>query len=148
MMEPDRFQKNGKLFVIGMIALLICLMLLAFSVYIFPSLLLQWNYSVPSFIFNWREWIKETYDLTYSGASWIIFLILIILAFICGYISYWASNYIDNQIYGIKNGSKEETQTEVRKDLQTTVSFGFKVLLLIVLVLLVVSLVEWLIAVP
>lgn len=143
-MEPDRYQQNSKLFVIGLICLLTSLSLFAFGFYVMPYLLWNWGYNVPGFISTWREWFKESYDFTDSEASWLIFFIFIIPAVICGYISQRASNYIDNQIYDIH----PEKSMAVKRDIQETLSFSFKIFLLIILVFVAVTVVEWLVAPP
>ena len=148
-MEYDRYQHNNKIFIIGLLCLLVSLSLLAFSIYILPYLLWNWTYNVPGFILDWRERLKEFYNFTDSGASWTIFLIFIIPAIICGYISQLTSNYMDNQIEGVKpETTTPEPPIEVKGDIQETIGFGLKIFLLIILVLVLVALLEWLIATP
>lgn len=144
-MENDRYQQNSKLFVIGLICLLISLSLFAFGLYILPYLLWNWSYNVPEFVFVWREWLKETYNFSDSGASWSMILIFIIPAIITGFISHLASNRIDNQIYGVEQ-EKSTSMPEIKKDIRESLGFGFKIFLLIILVLVAVALVQWLVA--
>lgn len=146
-MEGDRFQQNSKLFVLGLVCLLISLTLLAFGLYILPYLLWNWSYKVPEFVYYWREGFKESYGFGDTGASWLVILIFIIPAIITGYISHFASNYIDNQLHGI-NQEKSPKFTEIKQGVQETLGFGFKILLLIILVLVAVAFVQWLLAAP
>lgn len=140
-MEYDRYQQNSKLFVIGIICLLMSLALLAFGLYILPYLLWNWGYNVPEFVLSWREWLKEEYSYSDQVASWLVICVFLVPAIFCGYISQWISNYIDNQIYGIEKPSNSpEEEMEVKKDLH----FGLKIALLIILVLVLVALVQWL----
>lgn len=144
-MEKDRYQQNSKLFVIGLLCLLISLSLFAFGLYILPYLLWNLSYNVPEFVYTTREWLKEYYNFTESGASWTIILFFIIPALITGYISHLASNYIDNQIHGIER-EKSTKISEIKKGVRETFEFGFKILLLIILVLIAVAFVQWLVA--
>lgn len=144
-MEGDRFEQNSKLFIIGLICLLISLTLFAFGLYILPYLLWNWSYNVPEFVYYWREWFREYYDISEVSASWIMILIFIIPAIITGFISHLASNYIDNQIHGIEQ-EKTTKLPEIKKNVQETLSFGFKILLLIILVLIAVAFVQWIVA--
>ncbi|KTC86756.1 hypothetical protein [Legionella brunensis] len=148
-MEYDRFQQNSVLFVIGIITLLLSLSLFAFSFYILPFLLFDWVYDVPEFISIWREWLKEEYTFTDTGASWLILLIFIIPALIFGYISYLASNYIDNRLYNVvPKRAENERQGELKKDIQETLGFVLKILGAIILILVGISIIQWLLAVP
>ncbi|WP_019216868.1 hypothetical protein [Legionella tunisiensis] len=146
-MEPDRYEQNSKVFILGIITLLLSLTLFALGFYIAPYLFWGWNYDIPATVLNWYEWLKEYYEFSDAGASWIIFSVFIIPALICGYISHRASNYIDNKIHGIEP-VKTEKQIEIKEEVKATLGFGFKIVLLIVLVLLALSLLQWLLTVP
>ncbi|KTD20097.1 transmembrane protein [Legionella lansingensis] len=148
-MEYDRFQQNSVLFVIGIIALLLSLSLFTICFYIFPFLLFDWVYNVPEFVSIWREWLIEEYNYTITGASWVILLIFLVPAFICGYISYFISNYIDNRLYGIvPEETAKKKRVEIRKDIQETLVFVLKILGLVILVLIGISILQWIVAVP
>lgn len=146
-MEPDRYQQNGTIFIIGLISLIFSLSLFALSFYILPFLLWSWSYSVPGIVLFLREWYKEGFNFSDSGAAWMVFFTFMIPALICGFISQYTSNYIDSQIYGIEE-KKEEEKIELKREVQESVSFGLKVFFLIVLVVLAVLLIEWLVAPP
>ncbi|MCC5015945.1 MULTISPECIES: hypothetical protein [Legionella] len=146
-MEPDRYEQNSKVFILGIVTLLLSLTLFALGFYVVPYLFWGWNYDIPAIVLNWHEWLKEYYEFSEAGASWIIFLIFIIPALICGYISHLASNHIDNKIHGIEP-VKTDKQIEIKEEVKATLSFGFKIVLLIVLVLLALSLLQWLLTVP
>ncbi|OCH98541.1 hypothetical protein A8135_00415 [Legionella jamestowniensis] len=148
-MERSRFQQNSALFIIGIIALVMSIVLFVFSIYIIPFLFWDWIYDVPEFISIWREWLKEEYNFTHLGATWSILIMLLAPAFVCGYLSYLASNYIDNRIYNILPEKVEgEMQGEIRRDLRETLLVIIKVLGAIILVLIIVSMVQWFLAVP
>ncbi|MBA2656516.1 MAG: hypothetical protein H0U70_05960 [Tatlockia sp.] len=146
-MEQDRFQQNSKLFVIGLISLLLCLSLLALGLYIVPYLLWDWRYGVPGMVIELHEWFKENYNFNNSGASWMVFLTFMVPAIICGLISQWTSKYIEKKMFGLELHSPER-KMEIHKDIQETVSFGLKIFLLIILVIVAVSIVEWMVTLP
>ncbi|CDZ79291.1 putative protein involved in cysteine biosynthesis [Legionella massiliensis] len=146
-MEQDRYQQNSKLFVVGLISLLLCLSLAGFGFYIFPYLIWNWGYDVPELVPNLREWYKGNYNFGDSGASWMVFLTFIIPAVISGFISQWASKYIEKQMYGLTEENPEK-HAEMQRDIQETISFGLKIFFLIILVIVGITLVEWLVAPP
>ncbi len=150
-MEYDRYQQNSKLFVIGIICLLLSLALFAFGFYILPYIVWNWHYDVPGFVLTWREWFKEEYNYSEKGAALLVFSLFIMPAIACGYISQRISNYIDNQIYGIGSPETptEEVEEEVEgKDAHFGLKFGLKIALLIILVLIAVTFFEWLLIGP
>ncbi len=102
-MEPDRYQENHVLYILGMLCLSISLSLLLFSFFTLPYLLFGWHYEVPGFIISWREWLVSNYGLGLKHASWLISLILFIVSFLFGIGAYSTSMRIDNAIYGIDN---------------------------------------------
>ncbi|MBA4697189.1 MAG: hypothetical protein H2069_07370 [Legionella sp.] len=140
-MESDRYQKNSKLFIIGIISLLFSLSLLAFSLYILPYLLWDLFYRVPAFVLNWREGIKNFYEISELGAAWIVFLIFIIPAVFFGYISYLTSNYIDDRIFNPAPLTTEKPEVE-KKELRETFGWVFKILGMILLTLGILAIVE------
>jgi len=147
-MEYDRFQKNSTLFIIGLIALLLSLSLFAFSFYILPFLLFGWVYDVPEFVSVWREWLKLEYHFTHVAASWIILLTFIIPALICGYISYFASNYIDNRIYNVVNREDLIVSRRRQNYAQDSRVLLLKILSLAILIIIIITLLQWFISIP
>lgn len=146
-MEYDRYQQNSKLFIVGMITLLVSLSLLAFALYILPYLIWTLPYKVPAFVLDWREYIKRTYEISEARASWWVFFTFIIPSVVCGYISYLASNRIDNQIYHVIPEKPEEEKEIVKKDFKESTGLSLKILGSIILTIAVVTLLEWLIVV-
>ena len=149
-MEPDRYQQNSKLFIIGIVCLLLSLSLFAYSFYLLPHLLFGWVYDLPGFIFHWREWLKQKYNFSEVGAAWTIFLSFSIPALVCGYISYLTSNKVDNEIYGILPEDKETEEERIQPTSakEDGLGFGFKLTLAIILVLMLISLLQWLLTIP
>lgn len=140
-MEYDRFNESRKLFIVGIITLLLSLSLLAFGLYILPYLLWNWFYKVPGFILKLREWFREEYKITEILASWFIFFMLIIPALVFGYISYKISNSIDNQIYHIDTTTPEK-KFKRTQDFQDSAKIGLKIIGLIVLILIIIAILQ------
>ncbi|MBA2711785.1 MAG: hypothetical protein H0U57_14495 [Tatlockia sp.] len=146
-MEPDRFQQNSKLFIVGLISLLLCLTLLAIALFIVPYLIWNWHYGVPAMIIELHEWFRDSYSFDNSGASWMVFLTFFVPAIICGVISQWSSTHIEKEIYGM-DLDRPGRRMEIHKEIHDTLSFGLKVIILIVLVILAVSLLHWFVSGP
>ncbi|CEK10658.1 hypothetical protein [Legionella hackeliae] len=148
-MEHSRFQQNSALFVLGIITLVLSIVLFVFSFYIVPFLFWDWVYDVPEFVSIWREWLKEEYNFTQMGASWLILLFFILPALLCGFVSYFASNYIDNRLlHMLPQKIESEKHEAVRRDLQETLIGIIKIFGAIVLVLVIVSMIQWLLSIP
>lgn len=144
-MDKDRFDVNSKAFVISMVCLLLCLTLLAFSLYLLPYLIWNWNYDIPESIFIWHQWLKDQYNFSDSAVHFIIFLSFFIPAVITGYIAYRLSNEIDKEVLGLTT-PETKIKTEVaREQLNASMTLGFRLLIIILLIIAAVFLFEWLI---
>ncbi len=146
-MEPDRYQKNHKLYIFGMLCLLVSLSLLFFTVYLFPHLIFGWRYDVPEFITFWREWIMSSYGVSTHYASRLIFLFFFVGVLLFGLGAYFGSTRIDNEIYGINQEHAPERIKKTR-DLSESFQFFLKALGIIVLFYFSTIVFEWLISAP
>lgn len=114
-MEHDRFAANNKLYVVGLVSLLFSLFLFFFSIYILPYLIWSLNYDVPEFISTLIAYFEDDLRYTPSNSKLLTWLLFFIPCLITGYISYYVSNNIDNQIFGTKHRAElDETGQEVR----------------------------------
>lgn len=147
-MEQDRYEQNKVLFIIGMISMITSLSLFVFAFYILPMLIWNWGYDVPDFIFMWRENLRQSYSYSEAWAGFILFLIILIPAFITGVISHLISNTIDNQIHGIVKEKKEGNKINVPEHVKESLGFSVKLIIILVLVVMALWFVEWLVAVP
>ena len=143
-MEQDRYQRNHKTFIIGLISLLLSLSLFAFSFYVMPNLLFGWYFEVPPFILDLVEWLQYTYNYSNSAASKLIFLVIFLLALFFAAVAYYCSNSIDNQIYS--------AELQHQKKSKNTKNDGFRVVLKILVISLLIfiaaTLFEWSIYTP
>ena len=144
-MEADRYQKNHKLFILGIFSLLIALSLFAFSLYLLPNLLFGWRYDTPEFIMFWKEWLLSQYDYTEPVAARLIFLFFFGIAFIFGVIAYFSSNRIDNQILSkeLKVPEEEESPDKTTQNTREGLSLGLRILFIILIIFIIGTLFQW-----
>ncbi len=94
-MTEDRYEVNHTLYVVGLISLLCSLSLTFFALYILPNLLWDLAYTVPDAVTSWHVWLQEEQDWTDRGSAWLIFSVLMVPGILLGFVSYWASNRLD-----------------------------------------------------
>ncbi|ARB91298.1 hypothetical protein [Legionella longbeachae] len=148
-MEQDRFSHNQKLYILGMICLLLGLGLFVFSLYIIPFFIWDLNYNVPYFILALLNLFQEEYNYSIEASKVIVWLIFFIPGIVTGLISYVVSNYIDNQIYKAEQKSEENQgnlyNQEKRIVRQESIFFSLKILGLMILFVFLIFLFQYLI---
>lgn len=148
-MEQDRFSSNSKLYILGMICLVLCLGLFFFSLYILPYLAWGLNYNVPAIILDLLSSLQDDYNYSVGASKVIAWLIFFVPSMITGLISYFVSNYIDNNLYKSELNTKEEQETppskQIGKEIRESAGFGLKILGLMILIVLVIFLLQYLI---
>lgn len=148
-MEQDRFSHNQKLYILGMVCLLLSLGLFVFSLYIIPFFIWDLNYNVPYFILALLNLFQEEYDYSIAASKVIVWFIFFIPSIVTGLVSYVVSNYIDNQIYKAEQ-KNEENQGNLYKQekgimRQESVAFSLKILGLMILFIFLIFLFQYLI---
>ncbi|TAL60575.1 MAG: hypothetical protein EPN84_09270 [Legionella sp.] len=144
-MEYDRYKAHHKLYIIGILSLLGCLSLLLFSLYILPYMVWGDYYDVPEFVVSLIAFFE---DLKYSSASshFIVWLLFFLPALICGLISYYVSNYIDDELFDIKPETPEkdnyEKQRLKRLERRESANLSLKILGLMFLIFLAIFLIQ------
>ena len=146
-MEHDRYQENKALFIIGLISLIATVVLFAFSIYILPAMMWGWHYNIPEQLFIWREQLKTYYQISELYAGVILFLSFFVPALLMGFISYWTSNKIDNQIYRSEL-YQPERMPGYSAGSEESLGLGLKIFILALLVIAGVLFMEWLITSP
>ncbi|WP_131794562.1 hypothetical protein [Fluoribacter gormanii] len=148
-MEQDRFSSNSKLYILGMICLVLCLGLFFFSLYILPFLAWGLNYNVPEVILTLLSSLQDDYNYTVGTSKLIVWLIFFVPGLITGLISYFVSNYIDNNIYKSELNIKEEQESpstkQIGKEIKESAGFGLKILGLMILIVIAIFLLQYLI---
>ena len=144
-MEADRYQKNHKVFIIGLISLLIGLSGLALTLYLLPHLLFGWHYDTPEFIVFWRHWLQSEQGFTEAAASKLVLLFFFSLAVIFGAIAYFSSNRIDSEILSAELEAPElpEQSRELKPSTREGLGLGLKILFLMAIIFMLAALLEW-----
>lgn len=137
-MEPDRFKNNHILYVLGIICLILSLTLFFFSLFIAPFLLWHLSYDVPGIIDGLIAVFEEDYNYSTAASKALVWLIFFIPSLITGFVAYYISNHIDNQILHIETiVDEEEIKTDsldAKRQLRESISIGFKIILLMIVI--------------
>lgn len=145
-MEYDRYKGHNKLYILGIVSLILCVGFFLFSMFILPFLIWNLPYDVPEMISNLIAYFQYKLFYTYRSSATIVWMMFFIPSIITGFISYYASNAIDDDIYGITHqDTEEEVQIkaqEMRDGLTESAGLGFRILMLMILVALVVLLLQ------
>ncbi len=148
-MEQDRFSRNSKLYILGMICLVLCLGLFFFSLYILPYLAWGLNYNVPDVVLTLLSSLQDDYNYTEGASKLIVWLIFFVPSIVTGLISYFVSNYIDNNIYKSELNLEEDQENppskQIGKEIKESAGFGLKILGLMILIVIVIFLLQYLI---
>lgn len=133
--------QNNKLFILGIICLVLCIALVLFSVFIIPYLIWSLNYNVPETVLAFIAYFEDNYYFTEPASRLIVWLLFFIPGLIAGFLSYIISYKIDNKVLGLET-EKEETEEEsiqrtdrIKKDLRESAGLGLKILILMLLIL-------------
>lgn len=155
-MKYDGFQENQKLFIFGIICLVLSISLLFFSIYILPFLIWDINYGVPSFLTVFIVNMHDDYGYSNPGAKFLLELLFLIPGLIAGLISYFISHYIDQQnseIYpdileaeeglGGEEGEERIPRKEViKREIKESANFGLKLLALMIVAVIAVLILQ------
>ncbi|MFI4918855.1 MAG: hypothetical protein ACHP65_04800 [Legionellales bacterium] len=146
-MEPDRFKLHQKLYIFGIVCLLLCLTFLFLAVYILPFLIWGLHYDVPSFISYLLAFFQDSYEYSSFGSKFLLEVIFLGLGLITGLISYFISNYIDNQIYEIVPVLDEEEAKQrtlkVKEEIKESAGLGLKILGLMVMIVAAILVIQF-----
>ncbi|MCL9685003.1 hypothetical protein [Legionella maioricensis] len=141
-MEPDRYKTNHKLYISGIICLVIALSLFSFSLYIVPFLLWQLDYDVPDLITTLITLFEYKYEYGIVSSKLIVWLIFFVPSLITGFFAYYVSNRIDSEIYKSELPKKYETKMpvsgEISKQIRESAGLGLKIILLMVVIVVIV----------
>lgn len=148
-MEPDRFNNNHKLYILGIICLVACISLFFFSMYIAPFLLWQLNYDVPDLVTSLITLFNEEYELSLTASRVLTWFVFFIPCIITGLISYYISNRIEDKIYHFDSEVSEEDKKthsfDVQKQIKESASIVFKIVLLMIVIVVIILFLQLLI---
>lgn len=148
-MEPDRFQHSPKIYIIGMICMIISMVLFSLGAYILPRIAFDLVYKIPDFIFTWTNLIQIAYGLNEKKAAWLILIIIFLLGLIASIITYAVSNRIENQIYAIEPDrvDEQEASEKATKEWREIGPLVLKIIFILGVVFVVSKLFHWAISI-
>lgn len=145
-MEYDRYKGHHKLYILGIVCMILCLGFLFFSLYITPYLIWGEHYDVPEFVSTLLALFEDRFQYSSATSSFLVWLLFFTPSLICGFISYRISNDIDNSLLGgqdpIPAVDKSEILQEVRRDRAESTRLSLKILVLMILVVLAILLLQ------
>jgi hypothetical protein len=145
-MEPDRYKNNHILYIFGIICLILSLTLFFFSLFIAPFLIWHLNYNVPDLIDALITIFEEDYEYSTVVSKALVWLIFFIPSLITGFLAYYISNRIDNQIFKVETQVEEEEKKidslEVKRQLKESAGIGFKIILLMIVIVGIILMLE------
>ena len=151
-MAYDRYQKHQKLFIFGMICLVLSMAFTFYGLYILPFLIWNINYGVPQLITNMMVNLQENYNYTPFTSGLLVEAYFLIPGAITGLISYYISNYIDSDLVVEETEAdkvvEEETIEKKRKrqqDLKESANLGVKILVIMVLIVVGILFLQYLV---
>ncbi len=146
-MEPmEHTDNNSKLFVMGVICLIIFLVLFFFSMFIMPFLIWELHYNVPDFVSNMIAYLEDTYYYSSPVSKTLVWLTFFIPCLITGYFSYYISRSIDKKNL-LKDANIDEEQSEeissvTSEQIKESANLEFKILILMVAIILIIFLLQ------
>lgn len=144
-MRDQGFSEHQGLFVFGIICLLLSLGLIFFGIYILPFLFWDTNYGIPYFVTNFIIYFQEQYKYSSGASKAIVELFFLIPGLIAGLVSFFISNYIDKQVLGERrpfDESDESSEGGMRREIQASAGFGFKIFILMILVVVALFIIQ------
>ncbi|HHL3494055.1 TPA: hypothetical protein ACQ53F_002923 [Legionella pneumophila] len=145
-MDNSWYDDNSKLSVMGIICLIIFLVLLFFSLFIMPFLIWELHYNVPDFVSRMIAYLEDTYYYSSPVSKILVWLTFFIPSLITGYFSYYISQNIDKKNLlkdaNIDEEQSKEASSETNKQIKESASLGFKILILMASIILIIFLLQ------
>jgi Na+-transporting methylmalonyl-CoA/oxaloacetate decarboxylase gamma subunit len=135
---------------VGIVCLLLCLSLVFLVLYILPYLIWKLNYDLPEFITTMIAFFQDKYYATELRSRVYVGLVLFIPILVTGFVSYYVSNFIDDEIYKNELTSDEAIEEknhsdEIKRDIKESATIGFEIIGLIILVIAALTAIQFLI---
>ncbi len=137
LLEQDRYQLSHKRYVLCMLCLILFLGLTFLSFYLLPFFGFGWRYNVPEFVIGLQHQLTLNYQLSLNQAHAVILASMLCLAVGFGYLASRLSNQIE--LKGFKADkliTLEPTHKPKRYEIRKTLSFGVRLLIILLLVFL------------
>ena len=107
----DTYYKHRVMFIIAIICMCLSIVLLGFSLYIFPHLFFNWNYDVPNLLRDLSAWYQYQYNMSYSKVPWAIFLPFFIIGIVFALITKYLNNVLEKDDITPEPATKVKTKT-------------------------------------
>ncbi len=144
-MEPDRYQHSPKVYIIGMVCMIVSMGLFGLGAYILPNVIFGLIYSIPDFIFDWTNLVQIAYGLNEKKAGWLVLAIIFLLGFLASIVTYAVSNRLDNEIYDIQTDKTDDE--DISEKWKDTGPLILKIIFILVLVFTIAKLFQWAISI-
>lgn len=142
-MESQHFGANNKLFIFGMICLVISLGLFFFSLYILPYFIWELGYQIPDFVLNLLAMYQDDYQYSSAGSKTVVWLLFFVPCVITGLICYFVTRHLDNVKFNTTPVESENSDGELQKQIKESASLGGKILGLMIAVVILVLLLQY-----
>lgn len=146
-MQKDTTQ-NNRLFIFGIICLMICLASILYSLYILPFLIWNLSYHVADTVLNLIAWFEDNFYYSPAVSRLLTWLIFFIPGVITGLLSWYVSINLDRQALGLEiEPTESEEQPAIKtqqfkRDMRESAGIGMKILFLMLCVLGLVAVVQ------
>lgn len=146
-MEKSRYQENRKLFLMGMILMVTGLFSVGVGLYLIPFVMFNNINGIPLFVFEFINWLQDTYGMTPSSGAWSIWGFFVMFGVICFVVAELISNHIDNQLLELNpDDLKTPVSEEQRQKSQESRKTFFFVFIAVGTILVVLKLVDWMLS--
>ena len=145
-MEYDRYSHHEKIYVVGMLCLILGIIFISSALYLLPHLLLNWYYVIPTEFFSAANYLKENYGFTKSSAEMLICLVSFAIGFCFILIADFASRYIEQYELTTRKILKIKSTSKRKEKLKTdSLRTGFYVFSAILVAICLLKILEWII---
>ncbi len=144
-MEPDRYEQSHAYFISGIIGLIVSLGFFGVCLYVLPYLLFNIHYALPKLFSDLGFYVMSKYQLAMKAAQWWVFLGFLSIAVVAALVAFFASNYIDNQIYHAEVAQPVDWEDKSQK-YQESGGLILKIIFSVAVVFIVSMLFQWVIS--
>lgn len=145
-MEYSPYDANKRLYLIGLVCLVASISLLLFTAYLLPYYVWGRRYDIPEFVITWVHHFEYYYKMTERASTMLVLMVFFIPGILSGLVAYLCSRSIDDEIFNPnRQVLKEQSKKEVAAEVKATLSLSMRILVLIALVLIGTTVLEWLI---
>ena len=139
-------QENNKLFISGIICLVLSLSLIFFSLYLAPNFIWDLHYDIPEFVANQIAYFDNDQEYTTAGSKLIVWLCYFIPGLLFGVASAYISQKIDRVVLhdelNIDTEAEEKEAINVKEELTESAGLGVKIIVLMIAIVVIIFFLE------